>query len=123
VALETRLKTVLILVRVLLSVAFTTLLERKRLSLIQTRKGPNKVGASGLLQPFSDALKLFRKELFTPRKAQASLFNFSPIVLLFLSLLVWLTYPCIRGGLNISLPLLFVLGCIAVRVYPLLGAG
>ncbi|RXG51091.1 NADH-ubiquinone oxidoreductase chain 1, partial [Armadillidium vulgare] len=39
-------------------VAFVTLLERKILGYIQKRKGPNKLGFKGIIQPFSDAVKL-----------------------------------------------------------------
>ena len=48
----------------MLSVAFLTLFERRILSYIQNRKGPNKLLFKGLFQPFSDILKLIFKEIF-----------------------------------------------------------
>lgn len=55
-------KSLLILIPLLISVAYLTLAERKVLGYMQARKGPNIVGIYGLLQPLADGIKLFGKE-------------------------------------------------------------
>ena len=73
---------------VLLRIAFFTLLERKILGYIQLRKGPNKVRIMGVPQPIADAVKLFTKELNVPIRANAIPFIVTPILALFLALIL-----------------------------------
>jgi len=54
---------------VTLIIASLTLIERKVLSLIQRRVGPNFVGYRGRLQYLADALKLFVKGIIVPYEA------------------------------------------------------
>lgn len=76
----------IIVVPILISVAYLTLLERKILGYSQIRKGPNVVGLYGVLQPLADGVKLFSKEIIIPSHANLFLFSFAPILALLMGL-------------------------------------
>jgi len=63
---------------VTLIIASITLLERKLLSLVQRRVGPNFVGYKGRLQYLADALKLFLKGVAIPSGANSFFFVAMP---------------------------------------------
>jgi NADH-ubiquinone oxidoreductase chain 1 len=76
-----------VILPILLAVAFMTIIERKQLAAHQRRVGPNTVGYYGILQPFSDALKLILKETIIPSHSNKVLFYLAPISTLVFSLL------------------------------------
>jgi len=109
-------------------------LERRVVALMQGRLGPNRVGFQGVLQPVADAAKLFFKEDIVQRQADRLLFNISPILVMFSSLLAFcfipLGEPVRIGTYTLTLwiaespvGLLIVLGLSSISVFGVIFGG
>nr|AGZ18969.1 NADH dehydrogenase subunit 1 [Gymnopis multiplicata] len=112
-----------LIIPILLAVAFLTLAERKVLSYMQHRKGPNIIGPMGLLQPIADGMKLFIKEPIRPSTASQILFLLMPTLALMLSLTMWTPMPMPMPILDMNLGVLFMMAISSLTVYSLLGSG
>lgn len=114
---------IILIVAVLVGVAFITLIEQKILAGSQIRVGPRYVGYIGLLQPFSDAVKLLTKESVNRSPMSVKAYYFSPVAGLVLRLLLWVVYPFNEGGLNLTYGILFFICVRGLGVYPILIRG
>nr|AJE61798.1 NADH dehydrogenase subunit 1 [Cephus pygmeus] len=106
-----------LLINVLIGVAFLTLYERKILGYVQERKGPNKMGFMGILQPFNDAIKLFSKEYLLSYNFNYYIYLVSPLFMLMLSLFIWVLMPFMFNMWEMDLGVLFLLSVLSIGVY------
>merc|ERR1712228_1093645 len=104
-------KLITIVIPLLISVAYFTLVERKIMGSIQRRKGPNVIGFLGLLQPLADGLKLFVKETILPSDSNIVVFLLAPVITFVMSLIVWVVIPIseniVLADINIGIIYLF----------------
>lgn len=83
----------LVLLVILTLAAYLVFAERRLLAWIQDRKGPNRVGPFGLLQPLADLIKLLTKEDFCPPDGDRWLFFLAPAMAAIPAILTFAIVP------------------------------
>ena len=82
----------------LLSAYFLIYADRKVWAAVQMRRGPNVVGAFGLLQSGADMLKLVFKEIIIPAGADKPVFFLAPLISFVMAILAWAVIPSLRAS-------------------------
>ncbi|MEL6591603.1 MAG: NADH-quinone oxidoreductase subunit NuoH [Bacteroidota bacterium] len=122
---------------ILTAAAYTVYLERKVAALIQQRKGPNRVGPFGLLQPLADVIKLLLKEDIVPAQADKFIHFLAPIISVLIALITMAVIPFayapgmeFTAGTNgwlviadVNIGILYVLAITSIAVYGVTLAG
>tara|TARA_B100000686_G_scaffold269307_1_gene285211 strand:- start:1386 stop:2387 length:1002 start_codon:yes stop_codon:yes gene_type:complete len=134
IVIEALIKSALIAFVLLTAFAYLTFAERKIAALMQVRKGPNRVGPWGLLQPAADGIKLIFKEEVMPAGADKVLFFLAPILTMIPAIVIVAVIPLgpdvelfgrtIRLGItDLNVGLLYILAIASVAVYGIVLAG
>jgi NADH-quinone oxidoreductase subunit H len=127
-------RSAVVIFALLTGMAYMTWFERRVISKLQVRIGPNRVGTFGLLQPLADALKLFFKEDIAPAPADRPLYLLAPAITLFAALAAFAVMPLgptvSVGGASVPLQvaelpvsLLYVIGASSMGIYGLVLGG
>ena len=115
----------LITIGVLLSLAFLMYADRKIWAAVQMRKGPNVVGAFGILQSFADFFKYVFKEIVIPSGSDKVVFLLAPLITFVLSLVAWSVIPFNEGWVltDINIGILFIFAVAGLEVYGVIMGG
>src|SRR5438270_10591738 len=127
-------RSLVIIFGLLTGMAYMTWFERRAISRLQIRIGPNRVGPTGLLQPVADALKLFFKEDLRPDMADRFLYPLAPGISLIAALAAFAVLPIgppiTIAGRTIALviqdmpvALLYLIGASSLGVYGIVLGG
>src|SRR6056297_3633197 len=110
---------------VMISLLFLVYGDRKIWAAVQMRRGPNVVGAFGVLQSVADALKYVLKEVVVPAGADKTVFILAPMTSFVLAILAWAVIPLNEGWVlaNINVAILFVFAISSLEVYGVIMGG
>jgi len=100
-------------------------LERRIIGRIQVRRGPNRVGPWGLLQPVADAIKLIQKEVLQPTVADGRLFNLPPVLVFIPCMLTFAVFAWAPGMVlaNLDVGVLYLLALSSIAALAIFIAG
>jgi NADH-quinone oxidoreductase subunit H len=114
-----------VIVVVLVSIMYMTLLERKLVGRFQDRYGPNRVGPLGLLQPIADGIKLVMKEDIVPEGADKILHFVAPLLVIGAAVFIYAVIPFGNdlAATDISVAVLFFMGVSAFETLAVIIAG
>ena len=109
----------------LVMLAFLLLFDRKVWAAVQMRRGPNVVGAFGLLQSFADFIKFVLKEAIIPAGANKGVFLLAPLVSFTLALAAWAVVPVAEGWVvaDINVGILYLFAISSLGVYGVIMGG
>jgi len=109
----------------LLMLAYILLADRKIWAAVMMRKGPNVVGAFGLLQSFADFFKFALKEVIIPAGANKGVFLLAPLLSFVLAFAAWAVIPVNDGWViaNINVGILYLFAISSLGVYGIIMGG
>jgi NADH-quinone oxidoreductase subunit H len=130
-------KTILLIIIMLITLLvamYSTYGERKVAAYMQDRRGPNRAGPFGILQPLADGIKMFMKEEIIPLSANPWLFILGPSLAMTTALLTGVVIPwggtLTIGGREFSLQItdlnigiLYVFAMVSIGVYGIMIGG
>jgi NADH-quinone oxidoreductase subunit H len=101
------------------------MMERKVSSWMQLRLGPNRIGPGGWFQTVADTVKLIVKEGMTPNNVDRLLFNFAPILVIIVSMVIMAPLMFAKGIQiwDINIGVLFVAAVSSLSIIGILMAG